>query len=84
MLTSCGIPSRVTCNQIIPGAYPGYIHPKKVIEIWRKAEHYVEQLGIARQCEKGVAYCRGGITSTTVSAVSAKNASHGTQRKRIG
>ena len=30
-LTSCGMPSCITCDQIIPGRYPWYIyvHPKK-------------------------------------------------------
>ena len=32
VLTGCGIPSRITCNQPIPGTYPWYqisVHPKK-------------------------------------------------------
>ena len=29
-LTSCGIPSRITCNQIAPGTYPWFcVHAKK-------------------------------------------------------
>ena len=31
VLTSCGVPSRITCNESIPGTYPWYMHISKYI-----------------------------------------------------